>query len=443
VRIATLPRSLFAAALGVLAAFVPAGAQSEGGSVASSTVQRPDSATVERALELLDEVPLVDGHNDLPWQIREKAAGDLDSLDIAEPQPALHTDLDRLTEGRVGAQFFAAYVPSELIADGATRFALMQIDLIHRLVDRYPDAFVYATTVTDIERAHGEDRIAALIGVEGGHAIEGSLDVLRTLYDLGARYMTLTHWKSTAWADAATDRPLHQGLSPFGEDVVREMNRLGMLVDLSHVSDSTMMDALRISEAPVIYSHSSARALAGHTRNVPDAILPAVAENRGVVMVNFSPGFINEETRLHGERAEALIDSLRIAFSGDSARVREAFESWLEENPAPKATLSQVADHVDHIVEVAGIDHVGLGSDYDGIDFVPVGLEDVSRFPDLLAELLERGYSDEDIRKLAGENFLRVMREAEAVSERLREERGPYVGTISPEIPPEEGAPES
>jgi len=443
VRIATLPRSLFAAALGVLAAFVPAGAQSEGGSVASSTVQRPDSATVERALELLDEVPLVDGHNDLPWQIREKAAGDLDSLDIAEPQPALHTDLDRLTEGRVGAQFFAAYVPSELIADGATRFALMQIDLIHRLVDRYPDAFVYATTVTDIERAHGEDRIAALIGVEGGHAIEGSLDVLRTLYDLGARYMTLTHWKSTAWADAATDRPLHQGLSPFGEDVVREMNRLGMLVDLSHVSDSTMMDALRISEAPVIYSHSSARALAGHTRNVPDAILPAVAENRGVVMVNFSPGFINEETRLHGERAEALIDSLRIAFSGDSARVREAFESWLEENPAPKATLSQVADHVDHIVEVAGIDHVGLGSDYDGIDFVPVGLEDVSRFPHLLAELLERGYSDEDIRKLAGENFLRVMREAEAVSERLRKERGPYVGTISPEIPPEEGAPES
>ena len=438
-RIVTFPRPLFAAALGVLASFVPAPAQSEAGSVASSTIQRPDSATVEHALELLDQVPLVDGHNDLPWQIREKAAGDMDSLDIAEPQPELHTDLDRLRQGRVGAQFFAAYVPSELIADGATRFALMQIDLIHRLVDRYPDTFVFARTVADIEKAHDSGRIAALIGVEGGHAIEGSLDVLRALYDLGTRYMTLTHWKSTAWADAATDHPLHQGLSPFGEDVVREMNRLGMLVDLSHVSDSTMMDALRITEAPVIYSHSSARALAGHTRNVPDAILPAVADNGGVVMVNFAPGFINEETRLHGERADAVIDSLRTGFSGDSARIHEAFEGWREENPAPKATLSQVADHVDHLVEVAGIDHVGLGSDYDGIDDVPIGLEDVSRFPDLLAELLDRGYSDTDIRKLAGENFMRVMRDAEAVSERLRNERGPYLGTISPEVPPEEG----
>ena len=428
---------MLAAITGLLFALPPASGQSESGSAASTTFRPPDSLAVGRALRLLDEVPLVDGHNDLPWQIREKAAGDLDSLDIAEPQPGLHTDLERLRQGRVGAQFFAAYVPSELIAAGATRFALMQIDLIHRLVDRYPDTFVYATTVADIERAHAGGRIAALIGVEGGHAIEGSLDVLRTLYDLGARYMTLTHWKSTAWADAATDRPLHQGLTSFGEDVVREMNRLGMLVDLSHVSDSTMMDALRITEAPVIYSHSSARALAGHARNVPDAILPVVAENGGVVMVNFSPGFINEETRLHTERGEALIDSLRIAFSGDSARVREAFKAWLEENPAPRATLSQVADHVDHIVDVAGIDHVGLGSDYDGIDHVPVGLEDVSHFPDLLAELLDRGYSDEDIRKLVGLNFLRVMREAEAVSERLREEREPYVGTISPEIPPE------
>ena len=439
-RIVTFPRSLIAA-LGLLVAFVPARAQSEGDSLASSTVQGPDSTTVEHALELVEEVPLVDGHNDLPWQIREKAGGDLDSLDIAEPQPALHTDLDRLRQGRVGAQFFAAYVPSELIADGATRFALMQIDLIHRLVDRYPDTFVYATTVADIERAHDEGRIAALIGVEGGHAIEGSLDVLRALYDLGARYMTLTHWKSTAWADAATDRALHQGLTPFGEDVVREMNRLGMLIDLNHVSDSTMMDALRITEAPVIYSHSSARALAGHTRNVPDPILRAVAGNGGVVMVNFAPGFINEETRLHGERAHAVIDSLRTAFSGDSARVHQAFEGWREENPAPKATLSQVADHVDHIVAVAGIDHIGLGSDFDGIDEVPVGLEDVSRFPDLVAELLERGHSDEDIRKLAGENFLRVMREAEAVSGRLRTERAPYVGTISPDVPPEEETP--
>ncbi|HKY59920.1 MAG TPA: dipeptidase, partial [Gemmatimonadota bacterium] len=352
----------------------------------------------------------------------------------------LHTDLDRLRRGRVGAQFFAAYVPSDLIADGATRFALMQIDLIHRLIARYPDTFMYATTVDDIERAHDEGRIAALIGVEGGHAIEGSLDVLRALYDLGARYMTLTHWKSTAWADAATDRALHRGLSPFGEDVVREMNRLGMLIDLSHVSDSTMMDALRITAAPVIYSHSSARALAAHTRNVPDPILRAVAGNGGIVMVNFAPGFINEQTRLHGERADAVIDSLRTTFGGDSVRARETFETWLERNPPPRATLSEVADHIDHIVEMAGIDHVGLGSDYDGIDQVPLGLEDVSRFPDLIAELLERGYSDEDVRKLTGLNFLRVMGEAEAVAKRLRSERGPYVGTISPEVPPEEEA---
>lgn len=412
-------------------------AQAEGTSVSTTNV--PDTSAAERARLLLDDVPLVDGHNDLPWQIREMAAGDLDSLDIARSRPEIHTDIARLQAGRVGAQFFAAYVPADLIADGATRFALMQIDLIHRLVDRYPDTFVLATTASEIEAAHDEGRIAALIGVEGGHAIEGSLDVLRALYDLGARYMTLTHWKSHAWADAATDRPRHDGLSPFGEQVVREMNRLGMLVDLSHVSDSTMMDVLRITDAPVIYSHSSARALAGHVRNVPDAILPEVAANRGLVMVNFAPAFISEDTRLHDERADALLDSLRTAFAGDSSRVQPAFRAWLEENPAPRATLAQVADHIDHIVEVAGIDHVGLGSDYDGIDTVPKGLEDVSTFPALVVELLRRGYSDEDIRKLAGLNFLRVMREAEAVSTRLRAEQGPHVGTISPAVETEEG----
>ncbi len=429
-----LPPLALALILGLLLAPPTASGQAENAFLGSATAQPPDSSMVERARVLLEEVPLVDGHNDLPWQIREKAGGDLDSLDIGEAQPDLHTDIARLEEGRVGAQFFAAYVPAEMIADGATRFALMQIDLIHRLVERYPDTFAFARTVADIEKAHAEGWIAALIGVEGGHAIEGSLDVLRALYDLGARYMTLTHWQSHAWADAATDEARHQGLSSFGENVVREMNRLGMLVDLSHVSDSTMMDALRITEAPVIYSHSSARALAGHVRNVPDAILQKVAENDGIVMVNFAPGFISEEARLHEERAEVLLDSLGEEFPGDSSRTREAFQAWLEENPAPRATLSQVADHVDHIVEIAGIDHVGLGSDYDGIDAVPVGLEDVSTFPALVAELLRRGYGDEDIKKLAGVNFLRVMREAEAVAARLEEEHGPYVGTISPEI---------
>lgn len=437
-RFRVLPPLAAASLLGLLVLPSGSAAQAEH----STTADSPDSTAVQRAVHLLDQVPLVDGHNDLPWQIREKADGDLDSIDIAVAQPELHTDLARLEAGRVGAQFFAAYVPADRIADGATRFALMQIDLIHRLVARYDDTFAFARTAADIEDAHARGRIAALIGVEGGHAIEGSLDVLRALYGLGARYMTLTHWKSHAWADAATDAPLHQGLSPFGEMVVREMNRLGMLVDLSHVSDSTMMDVLRITEAPVIYSHSSARALAGHMRNVPDTILPEVARNGGVVMVNFAPGFISEDARLHGERADALLDSLRTAFDGDSVRIRPVFEAWLEAHPAPRASLSQVADHVDHIVEVAGIDHVGLGSDYDGIDAVPVGLEDVSKFPALIAELLRRGYEDEDIRKLAGLNFLRVMREAEAVAARLREERGPYVGTISPvvERPPDAGS---
>ncbi|MGH7549667.1 MAG: dipeptidase, partial [Gemmatimonadota bacterium] len=317
-----LPPLALALILGLLLAPPTASGQAENAFLGSATAQPPDSSMVERARVLLEEVPLVDGHNDLPWQIREKAGGDLDSLDIGEAQPEIHTDIARLEEGRVGAQFFAAYVPAEMIADGATRFALMQIDLIHRLVERYPDTFAFARTVADIEKAHAEGRIAALIGVEGGHAIEGSLDVLRALYDLGARYMTLTHWQSHAWADAATDEARHQGLSPFGENVVREMNRLGMLVDLSHVSDSTMMDALRITEAPVIYSHSSARALAGHVRNVPDAILQKVAENDGIVMVNFAPGFISEEARLHEERAEVLLDSLGEEFPGDSSRTR-------------------------------------------------------------------------------------------------------------------------
>ncbi len=433
--------SALALALGLLVPTPTAFAQTDDAPVRSVTPAVPDSSVAVHVRLLLEEVPLVDGHNDLPWQIREKAGGDLDSLDISEPQPELHTDIARLEAGQVGAQFFAAYVPAEKIADGATRFALMQIELIHRLVERYPATFVSATTAADIENAHAEGRIAALIGVEGGHAIEGSLDVLRALYDLGARYMTLTHWQSHAWADAATDDPLHHGLAPFGEKVVREMNRLGMLVDLSHVSDSTMMDALRITEAPVVYSHSSARALAGHVRNVPDPILREVARNGGIVMVNFAPAFISEETRLHSEREEALLDSLRAAFDDDSSRVRAAFEAWLEENPAPRATLSQVADHIQHIVAVAGIDHVGLGSDYDGIDTVPEGLEDVSMFPALAAELVRRGFGDEDIKKLAGLNFLRVMREAEAVSVRLRGEHGPYVGTISPEIENSEDEP--
>jgi membrane dipeptidase len=390
-----------------------------------------DSMGLEHAREVMRSIPLIDGHNDLPFELREKAGGDLDSLDIANPQDSLMTDIARLREGLVGAQFFAAYVPSDLIGEGAARFALQQIDLIHRLADRYPGTFEFARTAEDIRRIFDQEKIAALIGLEGGHAIEGSLDVLRTFYDLGVRYMTLTHWATHDWADAATDDPEWQGLRPgFGEDVVREMNRLGMLVDLSHVSDSTMMDALRLSRAPVIYSHSSARALDGHVRNVPDAILRVLGTNGGVVMVNFAPEFVSEDLRLWSLRADSVRDSLRAGLADDTTAMRAAFTAWREANPRPDATLAQVADHIDHLVDVAGIDHVGVGSDFDGIGFTPVGLEDVSTFPDLIAELVRRGYPDEDIRKILGGNLLRALDQAEVVAAQMQEESGPIVGTL-------------
>ena len=390
-----------------------------------------DSLTLEHAREVMRSIPLIDGHNDLPFELREKAGGDLDSLDIAFSQDSLMTDIARLREGQVGAQFFAAYVPSDLTGRGAARFALQQIDLIHRLADRYPDTFEFARTAEDIRRIFDQEKIAALIGLEGGHAIEGSLDVLRTFYELGVRYMTLTHWATHDWADAATDEPVWQGLRPgFGEDVIREMNRLGMLVDLSHVSDSTMVDAMRLSRSPMIYSHSSARALDGHVRNVPDAILRILGTNGGVVMVNFAPEFVSEDLRLWSERAGSLRDSLRAEFADDTSAMRAAFVSWREANPRPDATLAQVADHIDHLVDVAGIDHVGIGSDFDGIGFTPVGLEDVSTFPDLVAELIRRGYPDEDIRKILGGNLLRALDRAEVVAAQMHAEIGPLVGTL-------------
>jgi membrane dipeptidase len=400
-----------------------------------------DTTGLAHAREILRSIPLIDGHNDLPFELRERVDGDLDSLDIASPQDSLMTDIVRLREGQVGGQFFAAYVPSELTGFGAARFALMQIDLIHRLAERYPDTFEFARSAEDIRRIFDQGKIAALIGIEGGHAIEGSLDLLRTYYDLGVRYMTLTHWATHDWADAATDDPEWQGLRPgFGEDVIREMNRLGMLVDLSHVSDSTMLDAMRISRAPVIYSHSSARAIDHHVRNVPDDILRILGTNGGVIMTNFAPDYVSEELRLWSERAGTVRDSLRASFVDDTAGMRAAFGDWREANPRPDATLSQVADHIDHLVATAGIDHVGIGSDFDGIGFTPVGLEDVSTFPDLIAELVRRGHPDEDIRKILGGNVLRVMDRAEEVAAQLKEETGPYVGTLPSPYgdPPEE-----
>lgn len=370
-----------------------------------------------QALRVLRSVPLIDGHNDLPDAVRER--GGLDSVDIARSQPRLHTDLARLRAGGVGAQFWAAYVPVSTIR-GGTRpavYALEQIDLIHRLCHRYADSFAAALTAGDVERNFKAGKTSCLIGIEGGHAIENSLGALRAFHTLGVRYLTLTHTETIEWADAATDSARHGGLTPFGEEVVREMNRLGMLVDLSHVSDATMSDALRVTRAPVIFSHSSARAIAGHARNVPDSILKLVPQNGGVVMVTFVPQFVSEAVRIYDEPRARWERELRTA-GLDSSAVRDSTRAYLARGP--RATLAEVADHIEHVRRVAGVDHVGLGSDFDGITSVPAGLEDVSTFPDLVAELLRRGWSERDVKKLVGLNVLRVLRTAEQVAREMR-----------------------
>jgi membrane dipeptidase len=370
-----------------------------------------------QALRILRTTPLIDGHNDIPDAIRER--GGLDSVDLSVSQPRLMTDIPRLRAGAVGAQFWAAYVPVSTIHEGThpAVYALEQIDLTHRVCARYPQTFAEARTAADIERNFKAGKISCLIGIEGGHAIENSLGALRAFAELGVRYMTLTHWETIDWADAATDSAKHDGLTAFGEDVVREMNRVGMLVDLSHVSDATMLDALRVSRAPVIFSHSSARALDNHVRNVPDSILRLVARNGGIVMTNFAPDYVSEALRAFGDTVAQGVARLRAA-GLDSAAVRDSLRRWRER--APKATLAQVADHVEHLRQVAGVDHVGIGSDFDGISSVPVGLEDVSKFPDLLAELLRRGWSEQDVRKVAGLNCLAVMRAVERVAAEMR-----------------------
>jgi len=369
-----------------------------------------------QAMRLLKTVPLIDGHNDIPDAIRER--GGLDSVDFAASQPRLMTDIPRLLAGGVGGQFWAAYVPVTTIHGGEhpAVYALEQIDLVHRLCRKYPQTFAEATTAAAVERNFKAGKISCLIGIEGGHAIENSLGALRMFSRLGVRYMTLTHWETLDWADAATDSAKHNGLTPFGEDVVREMNRVGMLVDLAHVSDATMVDAIRVSRAPVLFSHSSARALCDHVRNVPDSILRMVKANGGVVMVNFYPSFVSEAVRAYGDSVTARSRALRAA-GADSALIADTVRA--REASGPKATLSQVADHIAHIRDVAGVDHVGVGSDFDGITTVPVGLEDVSKFPDLLAELLRRGWSEQDVRKVAGLNVLRVLRDAERVSREM------------------------
>lgn len=370
--------------------------------------------------ELLARVPLIDGHNDLPWTYRERVRNHLAEVDLhqstATLDPPWHTDLARLRQGGVGAQFWSVYIPVSLAGPGAVTTTLEQIDVVHRLVERYPEALELALTSADVRRIHGQGKIASLIGIEGGHSIENSLAALRQLYRAGARYMTLTHNDNTDWADAATAAPKHGGLSPFGREVVREMNRLGMLVDLSHVSAETMHDALEVSTAPVIFSHSSARALCGHVRNVPDDVLARLPLNGGVVMVTFVEPFLSEDVRQYNARRDAEEKRLAALHPGAPDVVKAEHEAWKAKYPAPRATLAQVADHIDHVRKVAGIDHIGLGGDFDGMPRGPLGLEDVAGYPNLLVELLARGYSPEDLAKIAGLNVLRVFESAERVA---------------------------
>jgi len=387
-------------------------------------------AALEHARRILRSTPLIDGHNDLPWTIREQpgAPRDVERYDL-RGRVSGHTDLARLQQGMVGAQFWSVYIPGEIRDSGYARVQLEQIDIARRVVARYPERLAPALTAADIDREFKRGRIASFLGMEGGHAIENSLGALRAYYALGARYMTLTHNVTLDWADAALDSARHGGLTEFGREVVREMNRLGMLVDLSHASPASMSDALDVAEAPVIFSHSSARALVNHKRNVPDSILSRLEANGGVVMVTFVPDFVSSEVAAWAEAEQR--ESARVKQEvTDSAEARRRLEAWAAAHPRPRATLAQVADHLDHVRKVAGADHVGIGSDFDGIDTVPVGLEDVTTFPALFAELVRRGWSDGDLRKLAGENLLRVLRQAEDVARKLQKRRPPSTRTI-------------
>jgi membrane dipeptidase len=397
-------------------------------SMAAVSVQ-PDYLARARALHKTSL--LIDGHNDYPWALREHdPARDLDKLDIRKPQPSIMTDIARLKEGGVGGQFWSVYVPVELQGQAAVTATMEQIDIVHRMVRKYPDVFELALSADDIERIHRQGKIASLIGMEGGHSIDNSLADLRMFQRLGARYMTLTHTSNTPWADSATDTPKFNGLSFFGEEVVKEMNWLGMLVDLSHVSPDTMEDAIRVSRAPVIFSHSVARALNDHPRNVPDNILKMLPKNGGVIMVTFVPGFVSTRVNAWNKLQTAHQDRLKAAYPNDAALVKAGVDKWTADNPAPRATIADVADHIDHIRKTAGIDHIGIGSDFDGITQTVRDLDDVSTYPRLTAELMKRGYSDADLKKILGLNILRVFRDAEQVSKQLKAERGPSVAVM-------------
>ncbi len=384
---------------------------------------------LERAHAVLARHPLVDGHNDLLWEARAQTAYDFDRLDISRPLTTTHTDLPRLRAGGVGAQFWSVFVPSTLPEGDAVLATLEQVDGVHRMVETYAADLALATTADEVEAANASGRIASLLGAEGGHSIGSSLAVLRQLHALGVRYLTLTHNDNTPWSDSATDVARAGGLTAFGREVVREMNRLGMMVDLSHVAASTMRDALATTEAPVIFSHSSARALCDVPRNVPDDVLASLPGNGGVVMVTFVPEFVSPETARWREEAVAAAELAGVSGS-DFVAFLDFSTRWQREHPKPDASIAQVVAHVEHVRDVAGIDHVGLGGDYDGTDTFPVGLEDVSGYPRLVAALAERGWSDDELGRLVRGNTLRVMREVEAVARELAVTRSPSVATI-------------
>ena len=389
-------------------------------------------AALAHARALLASTVLVDGHNDLPWAIRESkdAPRDVDAYDLRKKTPH-QTDIGRMRAGLLGGQFWSVYIPGEGKDSGYARIQLEQIDIARRVIAKYPDVLTLASTAADVRAAHAAGKVGSLLGMEGGHAIENSLGALRTYYGLGVRYMTLTHNVTLDWADAALDSAKHQGLTRFGREVVREMNRLGMLVDLSHVSPGVMSNALDVSEAPVIFSHSASRALVDHPRNVPDSILARVTKNGGVVMVPFVTSFTSPAVRAHDLARAAAVLSARKSGAGDTAAVRRELATWDASHAAPKATLKDVANHIEHVRKVAGVDHVGIGSDFDGVDDdLPVGLEDQSTYPALFAELIRRGWSDADLKKLAGENVLLALSRAEKVAKRLQKERPASAKTI-------------
>lgn len=385
--------------------------------LATSPAHAQTTAEMQRIDRILKATPLIDGHNDWAEALRMKAGTARWTMTLDRLNPdSYDTDIARLRTGRVGGQFWSVYVSADLAGPEQVKQTLEQIDLVNDIVRRHPETFRLARTAADVRAAHKAGRIASLMGVEGGGQIDASLSVLRAYHALGAGYLTLTHFKTIAWADSATDAPVHGGLTDFGKAVVHELNRLGMLVDLAHVSDGVMRDAIAASRAPVIFSHSSARALCDHTRNVPDDILQAVARNGGIVMVNFAPQYVSEARRIWGGDRAGAEARFKTLFTGEPDREKAAMDQWLKDHPEPLATVGMVADHVEHIAKVAGHDHVGLGGDYDGLPKLPEGMEGVDAYPKLLAELMHRGWSDADLAKLAGGNILRVMAAAEQVA---------------------------